>query len=80
LSKAKLVLTAAFVSVLLLVASAAPAFAFIHNTIPAGQCASSNLAGDNETAEDALIAHNEAQDIPIGNSHGLAKSQAVEHC
>lgn len=31
--------------------TAAPAFAFIHEFIPAGQCAASDLAGDNETAE-----------------------------
>ena len=36
---------------LLLVATAAPAFAFIHAFIPAGQCATSDQAGDNETAE-----------------------------
>ena len=36
---------------LLLVATAAPAFAFIHEFIPAGQCATSEQAGDNETAE-----------------------------
>lgn len=78
--KVKLVFGAAFVSVLLLVVSATPAFAFIHSTIPAGQCAASDMAGDNETAEDALIEHNEAQDLPIGNSQGLARSRAVEHC
>jgi hypothetical protein len=81
LRKVKSVLTAGFVAVLLVVASAAPAFAFIHNTIPAGQCAVSvEQAGDNEAAEDALRDHNKVQDFPIGNSQGLAQSQAVEHC
>jgi len=35
-------------------ATAAPAFAFIHAFIPAGQCAASEQAGDNETAEAQL--------------------------
>lgn len=38
-------------SLLMLSVSAAPAFAFIHDFIPAGQCAASDQAGDNETAE-----------------------------
>jgi hypothetical protein len=38
-------------SLLMLTMTAAPAFAFIHEFIPAGQCAASDMAGDNETAE-----------------------------
>jgi hypothetical protein len=38
-------------SVLLLSMTAAPAFAFIHAYVPAGQCAASDQAADNETAE-----------------------------
>jgi hypothetical protein len=38
-------------SLLLLSMAAAPAFAFIHEFIPAGACATSENAGDNETAE-----------------------------
>jgi hypothetical protein len=34
--------------------TAAPAFAFIHDFIPAGDCAASAQAGDNETAEEHL--------------------------
>jgi hypothetical protein len=41
-------------SLLMLSMAAAPAFAFIHDFIPAGQCAASDMAGDNETAEDQL--------------------------
>lgn len=41
-------------SLLVLSISAAPTFAFIHEFIPAGQCAASDMAGDNETAEDHL--------------------------
>jgi len=45
------------VVVLMLVGmTAAPAFAFIHDFIPAGACANSELAGDNEIAEAHLIA------------------------
>jgi len=46
-----LVLMLAAVVTTMLALSAAPAFAFIHEFIPAGQCASSEQAGDNETAE-----------------------------
>jgi hypothetical protein len=42
------------VSTMLVGATAAPAFAFIHEFIPAGQCAASEQAGDNETAEAQL--------------------------
>jgi hypothetical protein len=36
---------------LMLTVSAAPTFAFIHAFIPAGECAASDMAADNETAE-----------------------------
>jgi hypothetical protein len=39
------------VALMLVGMTAAPAFAFIHEFIPAGQCAASEQAGDNETAE-----------------------------
>jgi hypothetical protein len=38
-------------SLLMLGMTVAPAFGFIHEFIPAGQCAASEMAGDNETAE-----------------------------
>jgi hypothetical protein len=41
-------------SLLLLGMTVAPAFAFIHEFIPAGACAVSDQAGDNETAEEHL--------------------------
>ena len=49
--KLSVLLAAALVSALMLTMTAAPAFAFIHEFIPAGQCATSDQAGDNETAE-----------------------------
>ena len=49
--KLSVLLVAALVSALMLTMTAAPAFAFIHEFIPAGQCAASEQAGDNETAE-----------------------------
>jgi hypothetical protein len=54
LSRAKMVLAVAFVAALLMVVMAAPAFAFIHDFIPAGDCATSEQAGDNETAEENI--------------------------
>ena len=50
-SRAKLLLVATFVAALMMVVMAAPAFAFIHEFTPAGECATSEQAGDNETAE-----------------------------
>ena len=44
------VMTASLLMVMM-VMMASPAFAFIHEFIPAGQCAASDQAGDNETAE-----------------------------
>jgi hypothetical protein len=52
--KLSVLLVAALVSALMLTMTAAPAFAFIHEFIPAGQCAASEQAGDNETAESHL--------------------------
>jgi hypothetical protein len=49
-----LLLMVAVVMTAMLALSAAPAMAFIHEFIPAGQCATSDQAGDNETAEDHL--------------------------
>jgi len=49
-----LLLMVAVVMTAMLALSAAPAMAFIHEFIPAGQCATSGQAGDNETAEDHL--------------------------
>ena len=46
-----LLLVAVAVMTAMLALSAAPAMAFIHEFIPAGECATSDQAGDNETAE-----------------------------
>jgi len=47
-------LAAVVTASLMMVMMASPAFAFIHEFIPAGQCAASEQAGDNETAEAQL--------------------------
>jgi hypothetical protein len=54
LSRIKKMLAAVVTASLLMVMMASPAFAFIHDFIPAGQCAASDQAGDNETAEEHL--------------------------
>jgi hypothetical protein len=64
------------VALLLVGATAAPAFAFIHVTVPAGDCAASDQAGDNPTAGAAIVEKNPAQDPPVGNAQGAAQSQA----
>ena len=53
------VLTAVITAMLAL--SASPAMAFIHTTLPAGFCAASENAADNENAEDMIIEHNPAK-------------------
>ena len=80
MSKAKMMWAVAFVAALMMVVMAAPAFAFIHTSKPAGQCAASEQAGDNETAEDAIVTHNKAQDLPVGNAQGTEQSRAAEQC
>jgi hypothetical protein len=64
------------VALLLVGATAAPALAFIHVTVPAGDCAASDQAGDNPTAGAAIVEKNPAQDPPVGNAQGAAQSQA----
>jgi len=64
LNKLKRTVIAASVgSVLVLSMAVAPAFAFIHDVVPAGDCAASDMAADNETAESWLIATGHS--IPI---------------
>jgi hypothetical protein len=48
--KLSVLVAAALVSALMLTMTAAPAFAFIHEFIPAGQWAASDQAGENATA------------------------------
>jgi hypothetical protein len=62
------------VALLLVGAPAAPAFAFIHLTVPAGECAASDQAGNNPTAGEAITEQNPAQDPPVGNARGAEKS------
>ena len=64
------------VALVLVVATAAPAFAFIHVTVPAGECAASDQAGNNPIAGAAITDQNPAQDPPVGNAQGAAKSEA----
>ena len=70
MSRVKKILATVVTSVLLLGMMTAPAFAFIHTTIPAGQCAASNKARDNDPAEEAIKGQNKAQELPVGNAQG----------
>jgi hypothetical protein len=70
------IILALVVALLLVGATAAPAFAFIHVTVPAGECAASDQAGDNPTAGAAIVDKNPAQDPPVGNAQGAAQSEA----
>ena len=54
MSRLKRTLAALVTASVLMVMMASPAFAFIHEFIPAGECAASEQAGDNETAEAQL--------------------------
>ncbi len=68
------IILALVVALLLVGATAAPAFAFIHVTVPAGECAASAEAGNNDNAGDAIRDKNPAQDPPVGNAQGAAQS------
>jgi hypothetical protein len=59
---------------LMMVMTAAPAFAFIHVTVPAGECAESPQAGNNPTAGGAIVAQNPQFDIPVGFAQGGTQS------
>jgi len=58
----------------MLALSASPAMAFIHDYIPAGDCATSDLAGDNETAEEQLPV-NPIQTPPAPDDLGTCAAQ-----
>ena len=62
------------VALVLVFSTAAPALAFIHVTVPAGECAESPQAGNNPTAGAAIVEKNPAQDPPVGNAQGAAQS------
>ena len=62
------------VALLLVFSTATPAFAFIHVTVPAGECAASDQAGDNDTAGEAILFKNPVFNIPVGNAQGGAQS------
>ena len=79
----RLLFTLVLVS-LLLVMLAAPALAFHHRTVPARQCAASEMAANNPQAREALFnlgaVHQGAQAFPIGKAQGAERSQAAAHC
>jgi hypothetical protein len=54
LSRLKKTLAALVTASLLMVMMASPSFAFIHAFIPAGECATSEQAGDNPTAAEEV--------------------------
>ena len=72
--KLAVLLAAALVSAMMLTMTAAPAFAFIHTFIPAGECASSDQAGDNETAEEHLPR------VPIAHPASDTRARGADHC
>jgi len=60
--------------------SASPAFAFIHTTVPAGQCAHSEQAADNETAEEAIIDHNPMKGPVFEDTGVIVDAPAPDTC
>jgi hypothetical protein len=79
LSKAKIVVAAAFISMLMLVVNAGTAMAFVHNVTPVGLCAPPEIAGDNELAEENIDVKNPVQGIPVGNAAGHARTEVPCH-
>ena len=66
MSRAKKGLAAAFVTALMMAATAAPAFAFVHENVPADECSDNPMAGANQTAGFNLFTKNPAQTLPLG--------------
>ena len=62
----KRILVLVTVVVLMMAMTASPAFAFIHEFIPAGECAASDQAGENQTAGAAIVNKNPERDPPLG--------------
>jgi hypothetical protein len=54
------------VSLLLVGASVAPAFAFVHENVPADECSDNPTAGANKTAGSNLSTKNPAHTLPLG--------------
>ena len=54
------------VSLLLVGASVAPAFAFVHENVPADECSDNPTAGANDTAGFNVSTKNPAQTLPLG--------------
>ena len=73
-----MVAMAAVVSAMLAL-SASPAMAFIHTTVPAGDCAASENAADNETAEDAINEHNPVK-APVSDTNPIVDAPAPDTC
>jgi hypothetical protein len=57
--------------------SAPPAMAFIHTAVPAGDCAASENAADNESAEDAINGHNPAK-APVSDTRPIVNAPAPD--
>ena len=56
-----LVVMTAVITAMLAALSASPAMAFIHTTLPAGSCAASDMAADNDLAERMIVENNPAK-------------------
>ena len=56
-----LVVMTAVITAMLAALSASPAMAFIHTTLPAGSCAASDMAADNDLAEGMIEEQNPAK-------------------
>jgi hypothetical protein len=66
LSRLKRVLAAVSVSALMLGTMAVPAFAFVHENVPADECSENPTAGANPTAGTNIFTKNPAQTLPLG--------------
>jgi hypothetical protein len=81
LSRAKKGLAAALVAALMLVATAMPAFAFVHENVPADECSDNPMAGANPTAGFNLFTKNKAQggfNLPLADNSKAPVPAACE--
>ncbi len=81
MSRVMKALAVAFISALMLVVMAAPAFAFHHVFIPAGACgdenSGDNAGGNNATAKEALVASGHQLPLPPFGTAAVEHSELI---
>ena len=83
--RVKTFLVVALASALMVAVMAAPALAFHHGGLPSTVCAAEaagSPSNDNGQAQESLLAHNPAQELPLPpvDTPGQGQGEAGENC